>query len=286
MQADPDYTAAITNNDLVRLWYTVIQRAVFYYYDDKSDMIRQTKYDLQHEEKYRMAPKEQFIEFANRWTAALDHIMLADPQVDQVEIVNMFVRIVPDLPMLQQVRREITDSRTYSMPHTKLARKKLSLCIAEFIRGIQVHNRLVPVLSSPPPGPTETTPSHDIATIMTLTEKNTRLEAELLASKNKNGRGGGGGGGGAGRGGGGRGDSRNKNICSKWKNDNACSFGDACKYKHGSGDDRWNGEVMKPVFLKKVNESIAQTRLKRLNGKIDELNAKRVNLLTQNDASA
>ncbi len=43
---------------------------------------------------------------------------------------------------------------------------------------------------------------------------------------------------------------------------------------------------MKPVFLKKVNESIAQTRLKRLNGKIDELNAKRVNLLTQNDASA
>ena len=68
---------------------------------------------MQHEEKYPMAPREQCIEFANRWTAALDHIMLADPQVDQVEIVYMFVRIVPDFPMLQQVRRKITDSRTY-----------------------------------------------------------------------------------------------------------------------------------------------------------------------------
>ena len=275
MTSNAEWTQAVGRQDLVRLWYVLLRHVTFYYTTPELTITYITS-DLQCKPEYKLGKDEPFIDYANRWTIALKHILFADHQFKQAALVIHFIRGIP-ATQFQQLRRELVDPRTYPSPHLHAARNSLALCINEFAREIQMQRQLEPMHAA-----------SESKTILALTADINRLKQQMSA-----GRGGGGGGRGRGdqtgrgsqagrgsdkgRGGGGRGATLDYDIDCVKHSRGQCFRGDTCKYRHGLEDPRWAGDVMKPDALAAVKQAIEKGRAER--------ETRKVNFLTQHAIS-
>ena len=61
-------------------------------------------------------------------------------------------------------------------------------------------------------------------------------------------------------------DSISNIDCRNYHNTGACRFGELCKFRHGPGDTRFDGNALKPEHAIKVNEAIQENRKKHGGG--------------------
>ena len=59
-------------------------------------------------------------------------------------------------------------------------------------------------------------------------------------------------------------DSISNIDCRNYHNTGACRFGELCKFRHGPGDTRFDGNALKPEHAIKVNEAIQENRKKHV----------------------
>ena len=58
-------------------------------------------------------------------------------------------------------------------------------------------------------------------------------------------------------------------ICRNFRDKATCRFGDACRYKHGATDIRFNGTQLKPEYAEKVKEATEEYKKQRYKNKND-----------------
>ena len=264
LSSNAEWIQAVGRQDLVRLWYVLLRHVTFFYTTPEMVITCITS-ELQNKPEYKLAKDEPFIDYANRWTAALKHILFADHQFKQAAIVIHFIRGIP-ATHFQQLRRELVDPRTYPSPHLDAARNSLALCINEFVREIQMQRQLEPIQAAPNDS------ESDAKRILKLMASNEKLQRRV--SQLEQGSGGG---------------AHNANIeCINFSRQR-CTRGDSCKYKHGKDDTRWNGDTMKPEALAIVKKSIERAATKKLEREQTHTTStvvatpKKVNYLAQQD---
>ena len=242
LSSNAEWNQAVGRQDLVRLWYVLLRHVAFYYITPTT-MIMHINNDLQCKPEYKLAADEPFIDYANRWTVALKHILFADHQFIQTGMVLHFIRGIP-ATQFQQLRRELVDPRTYPAPHLQAARDCLALCINEFAREIQMQRQLEPIHAGLPTssGTAPPTSSETDAKIHKLAISNEKL-LYRIAQLEQGGRGGGrnAGGRGSGRGQAGRGANpgvANYDLDCRNYSRGVCNRGETCKYRHGPDDPR------------------------------------------------
>jgi hypothetical protein len=266
----PEYSNAEGQQDLLQCWYWIKHSAILV----STDPVRfanHLKQELATAQEYKLAPGGDFNYHSSKWLSLLmilQFVEKGDLATTESAVVISFVDSLPDEARFSVTTSELRDDLRYTSDAVVSCRNSLARTINRYDTTI---TKTMPIPTTP-----------------------TKMGGGASGGQSGGGTSSGQGGAGSKAGGAAPGGAppaivldkemkkaivlavkseiRKDNIsdidCRKYQHTGACKFGELCKFRHGPGDTRFDGNALKPEHAIKVNEAIQGNRRKNGGDKV------------------